>query len=46
MKRFVEPPLISCSLIFCSLWDNRISDEGAHALGEALGVNQSLQDLK
>ena len=34
---FVEPPLISCSLTFCSLSRNQIK-EGVHALNEALRV--------
>ena len=38
--------LMSCSLTFCSLESNHISDEGASALSEALQVNQSLQILK
>jgi len=46
VKRFVEPPLISCFLTFCSLWDNQITDEGARVLGEALRVNRSLQKLE
>ena len=43
---FVEPPLISCSLTFCSLSGNKISNEGACELAEALQVNQSLQTLE
>ena len=46
LKRFVESSLISYSLTFCSLSDNHISDKGAHALSEALQVNQSLEDLE
>ena len=46
VKRSDESPLISCSLTFCSLSGNKISDEGARVLGEALRVNQSLQKLK
>ena len=46
MKRFVEPPLISCSLTFCSLSQNQISDEGARELAAALQVNQGLQTLE
>ena len=42
---FVEPPLISCSLTFCSLSRNHIK-EGAHVVAGALQVNQSLQELK
>ena len=46
MKRFVEPPLISCSLTFCSLSNNQIEEEGAHEIAAALKVNQSLQELE
>ena len=46
VKRFVEPPLISRSLTFCSLSENQIKDDGVRALSEALRVNQSLQELK
>ena len=38
------PPF--CSLTFCSISENRISDEGTCALSGALQVNQSLQELK
>lgn len=33
-------------LFFLSLRDNKISDDGAHALSGALNVNQSLQKLE
>ena len=46
VKRFVGPPLTSCFLTFCSLSGNQISNEGAHALAEALQVNHSLHELK
>ena len=46
VKGFVEPPLISCSLTFCSLRYNQISDEGVCALSEALRENQILKELK
>ena len=46
VKGFVEPPFISCSLTFCSLGYNQISDEGVRALSEALRVNQTLKELK
>ena len=46
VKKFVEPPLISHSLTFCSLSRNQIKDEGVRALYEALQVNQGLQKLK
>ena len=45
VKGFVEPPFISCSLIFCSLSDNQIK-EGAHVVATALQVNQNLQELE
>ena len=35
-----------CCLSFCSISNKNISDKGAYALGAALQVNQSLQDLK
>ena len=35
-----------CSLTFCSLGSNQISDEGACAVATVLQVNQSLQELK
>ena len=35
-----------CCLSFCSISNKSISDKGAYALGAALQVNQSLQDLK
>ena len=38
--------LICCSLTFCSLGYNKISEEGARELAAALQVNQSLQELK
>ena len=44
--RFLEPPFFLCSLTFCSLGSNQISDEGAIAVATALQVNQSLQELK
>ena len=43
---FVEPPLISSSLTFCSLSGNKITDEEACELAGALQVNQSLQALE
>ena len=43
---FVEPPVISRSLTFCSLSRNQISNIGACELAGALQVNQSLQKLK
>ena len=46
VKRFVEPPLISSSLTFCSLSGNKISAEGTRTLAEALHLNQSLRELK
>jgi len=33
-------------LFFLSLRDNKISNDGAHALSGALNVNQSLQKLE
>ena len=45
VKRLVEPPLISCSLTFCSLSGNQIQ-EGARVVARALQVNQSLQELE
>ena len=37
---------MTCSLTFCSLSNNHISDEGACELAAALQMNQSLQELK
>ena len=46
VKRFVEPSLISRFLTLCSLYGNKISAEGTHAVAEALQVNWSLEELK
>ena len=45
-KEILEPPFFVCSMTFCSLGSNQISDEGACAVAAALQVNQSLQHLK
>ena len=42
IKRFVEPPLISCSLTLCSLIGNQISDEGALILAACYQLAQSV----
>ena len=41
-----KPPLICCFPTFCSISGNKISDKGACAVGSALQVNQSLQELE
>ena len=46
VKKFVELSHISCSLTFCSLGRNQISNIGSCELAAALQVNQSLQELK
>ena len=46
MQKFAESPHISCSLTFCSLSRNQISDEGACKLAGALQINQNLQKLE
>jgi len=45
-QQFIITVLLFHHLLFCSLSENYISNNGAYALSGALKVNQSLQKLQ